>query len=707
MNMQTKNILKTSLVTIGILVMSFSFFSCEKDDAGSDKTELFSYGPSPALRGGELKFIGSNLDKVTAIVLPNNIEITSFVTKTPKLIIIQVPEETIDGKVYLKTAQAELMAKSTLVISEPIEFISFSPASARPGDVITINGKYLNLISEITFHDRKLVTDFDSRTKEMIKVKLPLDAQSGVITISNGASEPILIDSETELQVVLPAFSSIAPNPVKAGTMLTINGTNLDLVEKLIFASNITVETFTNQTATKIEVMVPADAKDGNLKMTPASGVEVASAIDLIMEVPTITGLSPNPVKPGSTVTLTGTNLDLATVVNFGGNKTGTIASSTATTLVANVPTDAITGVVTLITGANKEVVSSTSLVMVKPEISDITPLSLQSNEPITITGTNLDLVTSVTFTGGIKVTNLTTTATSIMVIIPPGALSGTVLLEAVNGDQVTSIESIEVLPSNIPLVTSMPASAKPGSIITITGEKLDLLTDVIFPGNVKATMFGVKTATRLDVYVPINTAKGTGKITFVTIDNETTESPEISIQGVDPVVNANLVFYDFDAGDASIGWGDHGEVEQNPDLSISGKYYRINKSVPDAWGVYFMRNWGKFSTSGVDISTYAVRMDINILDAVNSGLVLKFRMTSSTQGDFWYVWKIGEEYPNGTDGWITVTFPLNKFFDNDGNGTGIITDVTKLGAEYGLAHGWGSGSLNMCVDNVRFEPKP
>lgn len=66
----------------------------------------------------------------------------------------------------------------------------------------------------------------------------------------------------------------------------------------------------------------------------------MTSSEDLVMVVPTIGGISPNPAKPGK-LTATGTNLDLVTQVTFGGGKTGTLQGGTATQLNLGVPLDA------------------------------------------------------------------------------------------------------------------------------------------------------------------------------------------------------------------------------------------------------------------------------------------------------------------------------------------------------------------------------
>ena len=43
--------------------------SCDKEEVNNDPL-LQSFGPSPALRGGELRFIGQNLGEVTAVIFP-------------------------------------------------------------------------------------------------------------------------------------------------------------------------------------------------------------------------------------------------------------------------------------------------------------------------------------------------------------------------------------------------------------------------------------------------------------------------------------------------------------------------------------------------------------------------------------------------------------------------------------------------------------
>ncbi|MCX6225666.1 MAG: IPT/TIG domain-containing protein [Bacteroidia bacterium] len=537
-----------------LMVFGLLMTSCEKEK--DTAIVLNSYGPSPVLRGGELKFIGNNLDQVTKIVLPINIEVTTFVTKTSGLLVVTVPEATVNGKVTLNTPQGNIETKTLLKISEPIAIQSITPLTARPGEVITLTGTYLNLVKAVTFTKNKSVTVFDSQSNTSLQVKIPVDAQTGPIILSNGAPEPIQVESEMTLTVSLPAVTQMSPNPVKAGTLLTLQGTNLDLVRDVVFGGGTKVTDFVSKSLSKLEVNVPANGKDGKIKLVVASEVEVTAANDLLMAVPVIGGISPNPVKNGAALTVSGTDLDLITSASFGGGKAGTLKGGTATEITVTVPIDATAGTVSFGTAAGKSV-SSANLAMVVPTITSLSPMELKTNANLTISGTDLDLVVQVLFTGGNQVTVANPGETEIVVSVPSGTVSGPVKIITTNGTEVTSAESLTILASNVPVITDMPLAMKPGQMITLIGEKLNLLTDVIFPGDVKATMFGEKTATKLEVVVPLTVKKGKGKIKFVTSENQFSESPEVMITGVDPIKDPTLVFFNFD--NLNSWWGDAG----------------------------------------------------------------------------------------------------------------------------------------------------
>ena len=133
-----------------VLIVALVFTSCDKNEEEDLVTvKLSVFGPSPALRGGELKFIGQNLDKVTAITLQPGLEIKDFVSKSKTEIVILIPHEAMPGKVIVKSAQSEIETKTPLTFSEPIELKSFAPATAKAGDKISIDGDYLNLIAEV------------------------------------------------------------------------------------------------------------------------------------------------------------------------------------------------------------------------------------------------------------------------------------------------------------------------------------------------------------------------------------------------------------------------------------------------------------------------------------------------------------------------------------------------------------------------------
>jgi len=679
--------------------------SCHKEEGDNGLTVLNSFGPMPVARGAELRFIGVHLEKVTSIVLQGNIEIpaSAFTSATSTLITITVPQNAVEGLVVLKAPDGDITTKTPLCFSEPIILTSFAPATIKFDGVLTITGDYLNLINAVIFTDRVTVVKaaFISQSRTELKLKVPAAAQTGKIAISNGAVDPIVIYSAAVLTVTLPGLTSMAPNPVKAGTALTITGTNLDLVKSVLFGGNKSVTTFTSQTLTQLVVNVPVDAQDDTLRLIPASGVKVKSAAPLVLVVPTVS-VTPTSVKNNADITVTGTNLDLVDKVTFGGGKLGTIkAGGTSTQILVTVPVDAISGVVDFTTKSTK-IVHGPTLTIIDPVFSSFTPASTPAKTDIVITGTNLDVVTDVIFTGAIKGVIGTRSLTQMTVTVPVGAKTGKITLVTLNGSKIVSATDITVL-ANLPTITSFTEpKGTPGQILTINGTNLSLIKELIFPGNIKATAYGTKTDTKVEVYVPINTTIGYGYISIITYEGDEGLTPQIFIGGTDPILDQALVFFNFDGKNSW--WGDIGATENLPSLSLDGNYFRINGGPYAGWKGLFWRNGGNDfpgSIIGTNVNQYSLKFDVNIIDAISDPAgVLAIRLKGS-EGDFWYNWAPWKTGPYKTTGWITVTVPISAFAD----GTKHITDLSKIDSDFGMAWNNSAGSnLNICIDNVRFD---
>lgn len=691
--------------TICIVSTNVLFTSCKKEEKDT-ATVLNSFGPMPIARGAELQFIGKNLDNVTSIVLPPNIEITTFTSKSSTLITLIVPQEATPGLVVLKTPQGELSTKTEIGFSEPISIATFTPTTIKPGSELTINGDYLNLVENVIFTDRVSVpkASFTSQSRTEIKLNVPVVSKTGKIAVSNGAVDPVIVYSVTNLTVTLPAFTSITPNPVKAGTQLTIAGTDLDLVKTVVFGGDKNVTTFVSQSATAIVLTVPADAKDGKVSLTPASSVIVESSLVLQMVVPTVS-VTPTTLKNGSDITVTGTDLDLVEKVIFGGTKQGTIkAGGTATQIVVTVPVDAITGVVTFVTKATKEV-AGPSITIIDPVFTSFSPASAKPKSDITITGTDLDLVVDAIFFGGIKGIIGASTTTQLTVTVPIGAKTGKISLVTRNGNQIMSPTDITIL-ANLPVIDSFTEpKGTPGQKLTINGTNLLLIKELVFPDNIYATAFGEKTDTRIEVYVPMKVTRGNGFIKMITYEGEEGLMPVVYFGAIDPVLNQTLCFFDFNGTGKDSWWGNAIGSGISNDMATAADgtpYWRINGMSGTGWydGLFFRNGNNNFVTTGVVVNTWAVKFDINVIEPIKEG-VLKIKFAN-----YYYEFKPWEGLPDGykTTGWITVTCPLTGFMDK----ANVIPDAATGGGEFGMI--WASGNavkINVGIDNIRFEPLP
>ena len=85
-------------------------------------------------------------------------------------------------------------------------------------------------------------------------------------------------------------------------------------------------------------------------------------------------------------------------------------------------------------------------------------------------------------------------------VTIPVGAKTGKITLVTKNGSTVQSAIDLTVL-SNLPNFTGYTESkGVPGQILTLNGTNMLLIKELIFPGNILATAYGVKTDTMVEL---------------------------------------------------------------------------------------------------------------------------------------------------------------------------------------------------------------
>lgn len=339
--------LKSSVLIafIGILIPVLVISSCDKndDEIKSDKIELFSFGPTGAKHGDTIKFIGNNLNKVTAIQFTGGtaavVNQADFKSQTSELIKLIVPQAAEKGYVTLKTPEGDIVTK-TIFNLDVLATITSMTLQARPGENVTINGTYLNWVDRITFNRDKLVQTFVSKAYNQLVVKIPDDAQTGPLVLHYGGTDSADVQTADTLKVVLPKSTSFSPNPVKHQTNVTITGTDLDLAKKVIFNGVSTpVTTFVSQSPTQLVVKVPASTSKGKVTLEAASGVQTVSTVDLDVVLPAVATMTPNPIDPGTNLTVTGTDLDLVTSVTFeNAAAVSSFVSQSATQIVVTAP---------------------------------------------------------------------------------------------------------------------------------------------------------------------------------------------------------------------------------------------------------------------------------------------------------------------------------------------------------------------------------
>lgn len=378
-------------MTCLILLSSLTFTACDTNDLDTNQYKggisLNVFGPSPVLRGGELRFLGCGLDQVASVLIPGCDAITDIQLISAEEIRVIVPQTALPGYVTLMLRNGEsIVTKTQLTYSEPVSIESFSPESVSPGDVLTIKGEYLNLMHQVIFAENVIVSDeviaeeetteatskFLKHTRNEIQVRVPEEARSGKIILSDGAEIPNRLYSEVELQVVLPSVAEVADyNNIKPGAAMTVTGENFDLVKE-VRMENGEAMPFTYSAEQKaLTFTIPRGAVNGPIYVVPASGVLVQVA-EIKMATPEDVKAQETEITAGKELTLTGKNMDMIAAVLFPGvEKTVEPSSLSETEVKVMVPGEAQSGMIQLVLTSG-ETISGLELTITAPKYCHI-----------------------------------------------------------------------------------------------------------------------------------------------------------------------------------------------------------------------------------------------------------------------------------------------------------------------------------------------
>lgn len=213
---------------------------------------------------------------------------------------------------------------------------------------------------------------FLKHTRNEIQVRVPEEAQSGKIILSDGAEIPNRLYSEVELQVVLPSVAEVADyNNIKPEAIMTVTGENFDLVKEVRMENGETM-LFTYSAEQKaLTFTIPRGAVNGPIYVVPASGVLVQVA-EIKMATPEDVKAQETEITAGKELTLTGKNMDMIAAVLFPGVEKAVEPTSLSETEVkVVVPGEAQSGMIQLVLTSG-ETISSLELTVTAPKYCHI-----------------------------------------------------------------------------------------------------------------------------------------------------------------------------------------------------------------------------------------------------------------------------------------------------------------------------------------------
>jgi hypothetical protein len=449
--------------------------------------------------------------------------------------------------------------------------VSISPLSVIAGSdsfPFTVNGANFAVGAAILVNGTSLETTrvSDSKLTTTMPAVVVFDPGTLQITTTNPGATPSSAVTFT-VHPNDPQITSLDPNSVPVGNSpvtVKVNGQNFGSGSNVRVNNVLHATSFVNDTQLTFALSASEISNVGTLQVVVQNINQKFSKSSPLMVVfgatPTITLLSPNSVKAGSsafTLTVVGTNYVVNSLIKVGGISHGTVFvdSTHLTTTISSLEVSNAGSLSVTITNPNSAVSNSSTLTVTPtstPTITSISPQSVtQGAQPftLTITGTN--------FATGAKANVGNATPRNATFVDATHLTVGIVTADVLNQGQVpisvttpppnggtSNTVNLNVVSQFAPVVTSMtPTTVAAGSagfklVITGSGFKLDdivqfngasIPTEFISATQIAGTVAASQVATPGTATITVTRKDGSGTSAPLTLTITASDAPSIS----------------------------------------------------------------------------------------------------------------------------------------------------------------------------------
>lgn len=263
------SLLSLLLVVSGFVLSTSCSESLKIDTTVQGDPVITGFEPTSGKAGTEVTVTGENFRDVLSASIGGVDAPLRYIISQQTAVIV-VPGGAKNGKIAFKTKEKEAQSEANFTMVYPQPSLTTTPTSGKVDEEVEFRGSNLDVVQKIYFKDvEATVISYKSEKELVVKVPFVSDDRVDIrLTYFNEQGEQSMGTTGNAFEILKtrPTISGTLPNKLTEGETVTLNGENLNLIEKITFGE---VEaTISRKEATILSFRVPTLPETSTVKVT-------------------------------------------------------------------------------------------------------------------------------------------------------------------------------------------------------------------------------------------------------------------------------------------------------------------------------------------------------------------------------------------------------------------------------------------------------